>query len=50
MDYFVRRGEEQFGPYTFGGTTEYAQSGRVLPDDLAKSEGLADSYRFPNPR
>jgi GYF domain 2 len=42
MDYFVRRGEEQFGPYTLGELQEYAQSGRVLPSDLAKSEGLAD--------
>lgn len=42
MDYFVRRGEEQFGPYTLAELQEYAQSGRVLPDDLAKSEGLAD--------
>jgi GYF domain 2 len=42
MDYFVRRGEEQFGPYTLAELQEYAQSGRVLRDDLAKSEGLAN--------
>jgi hypothetical protein len=42
MDYLVRRGEEQFGPYTLAELQEYAQSGRVLPTDLAKSEGLAD--------
>jgi GYF domain 2 len=42
MDYLLRRGEEQFGPYTLAELQEYAQSGRVLPTDMAKSEGLAD--------
>jgi GYF domain 2 len=42
MDYLVRRGEDQFGPYTLAELQEYAQSGRVLSTDLAKSEGLAD--------
>jgi hypothetical protein len=42
MDYFVRRGEEQFGPYTLAELQEYVQTGRVLPTDLAKSEGLTE--------
>jgi len=42
MDYLVRRGEQQFGPYTLAELQEYVQSGRVLPNDMAKSEGLAD--------
>jgi hypothetical protein len=42
MDYFVRRGEQQFGPYTLAELQEYVQSGRVLPNDVAKSDGLAD--------
>ena len=42
MEYLVRRSEEQFGPYTLAELQEYAQSGRVLPTDMAKSEGLAD--------
>ncbi|GAC1670362.1 MAG: hypothetical protein PVS2B2_00840 [Candidatus Acidiferrum sp.] len=42
MDYFVRRGEQEFGPYTLAELQEYVQSGRVLAGDLAKSEGLAD--------
>src|SRR5271170_6913585 len=42
MDYLVRRGEEQFGPYTLAELQEYAQSGRILLGDLARSEGLAD--------
>jgi hypothetical protein len=42
MDYLVRRGEEQFGPYTLAELQEYMQSGRVLPSDMAKSEGIED--------
>jgi hypothetical protein len=42
MDYFVRRGEQEFGPYTLAELQEYVQSGRVLSTDLAKSEALAD--------
>jgi hypothetical protein len=42
MDYLVRRGDEQFGPYTLAELQEYAQSGRILLSDLARSEGLAD--------
>src|SRR5580698_4930709 len=42
MEYLVRRGEEQFGPYTLAELQEYVQSGRVLPGDMAKSEGLPD--------
>lgn len=42
MDYFVQRGEERFGPYTLAELQEYAQSGRVLPGDLAQSEGMTE--------
>jgi hypothetical protein len=42
MEYFVQRGEQKFGPYTLAEMQEYAQAGRILPTDLAKSEGLAD--------
>src|SRR5216684_1211273 len=42
MEYFVQRGEQKFGPYTLAELQEYAQAGRILPTDLAKSEGLAD--------
>src|SRR5271165_3056604 len=42
MDYFVQRGEEKYGPYSLAEMQEYAQAGRILPTDLAKSEGLAD--------
>lgn len=42
MEYLVRRGEEQFGPYTLAEMQEYAQLGRILPTDLAKSDGMTD--------
>jgi hypothetical protein len=42
MNYFVRRGEEEFGPYTLAELQEYVQSGRVLTGDMAKSDGLAE--------
>ena len=42
MDYHIKRGEQQFGPYTLSELQEYVQSGRVLPGDLAQSEGMAD--------
>jgi hypothetical protein len=42
MEYFVRRGEQQFGPYALSDLQEYVQSGHLLLGDMAKSEGLAD--------
>src|SRR5258708_35944605 len=42
MEYFVQRGEEKFGPYTLAEMQEYAQAGRILPTDLAKSDGMTD--------
>jgi GYF domain 2 len=42
MEYLVRRGEQQFGPYTLAELQEYAQSGRILQSDVAKSDGLND--------
>jgi hypothetical protein len=42
MEYFVRRGEQQFGPYTLAEMQEYARGGRILANDMAKSEGLND--------
>jgi GYF domain 2 len=40
MEYLVQRGEQQFGPYTLSELQEYLQSGRLLPGDLAQSEGM----------
>ena len=42
MEYFVQRGEEKFGPYTLAEMQQYAQAGRILHTDLAKSDGMND--------
>ena len=42
MEYFVQRGEEKFGPYTLAEMQQYAESGRILPTDMARSEGLTE--------
>jgi hypothetical protein len=41
MNYFVKRGEENFGPYTLTEVQEYVQSGRIIATDLAQSEGMS---------
>jgi hypothetical protein len=40
MDYFVKRGEEKFGPYNLADLQKYVQSGNIAPGDLAQSEGM----------
>src|SRR5271154_1914516 len=42
MQYFVKRGEEKFGPYTLAELQRYVQSGNIAPTDLAQSEGMTD--------
>jgi hypothetical protein len=38
--YLVRRGAEQFGPYSFVELQRYAVEGRILPADVAWSAGM----------
>jgi hypothetical protein len=40
MNYFIRRGEENFGPYSLAEVQEYVQAGRIIATDLAQSEGM----------
>jgi hypothetical protein len=42
MEYFVKRGEQRFGPYSLSDLQRYVQSGNVWSDDLAQSEGMND--------
>jgi GYF domain 2 len=42
MEYFVKRGEERFGPYSLSDLQMYLQAGNVLAADLAQSEGMAE--------
>ncbi len=42
MQYFVKRGEEKFGPYALADLQRYVQAGNITPEDLAQSEGMVD--------
>lgn len=42
MKYFVKRGEETFGPYSLADIQQYVQSGNISSGDLAQSEGMND--------
>jgi hypothetical protein len=42
MKYFIKRGEENFGPYSLAEVQEYVQSGHIVNTDLAQSEGMPD--------
>ena len=42
MEYFVRRGEQSFGPYNLSEIQQYVQSGNILLDDLTQSEGMGN--------
>jgi hypothetical protein len=42
MQYQVSRNGQLYGPYTLEDLRRYLASGNVLPDDLAKSEAMAD--------
>jgi hypothetical protein len=42
MEYFVKRGEQRFGPYSLADLQKYVQSGNLVASDLAQSEGMTD--------
>lgn len=42
MEYFVKRGEQKFGPYSLSDLQRYVQSGNIVFGDLAQSEGMSD--------
>ena len=42
MEYFVKRGEQSFGPYSLSDLQKYVQSGNVVVEDMAQSEGMTD--------
>jgi len=42
MEYFVKRGDERFGPYSLSDLQHYVQSGNVTLEDFTQSEGMAD--------
>ena len=42
MEYFVKRGEQRYGPYSLTDLQNYVQSGNVATEDLAQSEGMEE--------
>src|SRR5450631_3330862 len=42
MEYFVKRGEQSFGPYALADLQKYVQSGNLVLEDMAQSEGMTD--------
>ncbi len=42
MDYFVKRGDQRYGPYSLVDLQNYVQSGNVATEDLAQSEGMEE--------
>jgi len=42
MEYFVKRGEQSFGPYGLADLQKYVQSGNLVIEDMAQSEGMTD--------
>jgi hypothetical protein len=42
VEYFVKRGEQRFGPYSLTDLQQYVQSGNVATEDLAQSEGMQE--------
>lgn len=42
MNYTIKRGEQQYGPYSLAELQRYVASGNILLTDLCRSEGMAD--------
>jgi hypothetical protein len=42
MNYTIKRGDQQYGPYSLADLQRYVASGNVLLTDLCRSEGMAD--------
>src|SRR5437588_10245818 len=42
MNYFIKRDEKEYGPYSLADLQKYVASGNILLTDLCRSEGLTD--------
>ena len=42
MHYKIKRGEQEFGPYSLVDLKRYVTEGRIAATDLARSEGMED--------
>lgn len=42
MEYFIKRGEQEYGPYSLADLQHYVSSGHISHQDLARSESMGD--------
>jgi hypothetical protein len=42
VNYFVKRGDQRYGPYSLADLQQHVQSGNVVTEDLAQSEGMSE--------
>ena len=42
MNYFVKRGDQTYGPYSLSELQQHVQSGNVVTEDLAQSESMSE--------
>lgn len=42
MNYFVKRGDQEYGPYTLVVLQQYVSQGNISKDDMARSEAMSD--------
>ncbi len=42
MNYFIKRDDKEYGPYTLADLQRYVKSGEISPSDLCRSEGMAE--------
>ena len=42
MNYVIKRGDQEYGPYTLAVLQQYVAQGNISPTDLARSEGMTE--------
>jgi hypothetical protein len=42
MNYYIKRGDKEYGPYSLAVLQQYVQQGNISRDDLARSEAMTD--------
>lgn len=42
MNYFVKRGDQQYGPYSLAALQQYVAQGNISRQDMARSEAMTD--------
>jgi hypothetical protein len=42
MNYYIKRDDKEYGPYSLADLQRYMQSGEISPTDLCRSDGMTD--------